>query len=64
MKGVEKKTSAEEFYSRADSNRTRGRHLRVKKRRVGTTLRQGSFTQRVVNANNGLSGAVETAETV
>ena len=38
--------------------------LSVKKRRVKTVVRQGTFTQRVVNAWNGLPGKVVAAETV
>ena len=38
--------------------------MRVKKRRVKTGVRQGTFTQRVVNAWNGLLGKVVPAETV
>ena len=56
--------SEEELFSRVDSDRTRGHSLRVKKRRVKTVVRQGTFTQRVVNAWNGLPGKVVTAETV
>ena len=37
--------------------------MRVKKRRVKTVARQGIFTQRVVNARNGLPGKVVAAET-
>ena len=51
-------------YSRVDSERTRSHSLRVKKRRVKTVVRQGTFTQRVVNAWNGLAGKVVAAETV
>ena len=50
-------------YSRVDSDRTRGRSLRVKKRRV-KMVGQGTFTQRVVNAWNGLPGKVVAAETL
>ena len=57
MKGVDK-IGAEEFFSRTDSVRTRGHSLRVK-----TALRQGYFSQRVVNAWNGLTGKVVAAET-
>ena len=53
-----------ELFSRVDSDRTRGRSLRVKKRRVKTVVSLGSFTQRVVNAWNGLPGKVVAAETV
>ena len=38
--------------------------MRVKKRRVKTVVRQGTFTQRVVNACNGLPGKVLGAEKV
>ena len=38
--------------------------LRGKKRRVTTVVRQGPFTQRVVNASNGLPGKAVAAETV
>ena len=38
--------------------------LRVKKMRVRTILRYGSFTQRVVKAWNGLPGKVVAAERV
>ena len=38
--------------------------MRVKKRRVKTVVRQGTFTQRGVNAWNGLPGKVAAAETV
>ena len=55
---------AEELFSRVDSDRTRGHSLRVKKRRVKMVVRQGSFTQRVVNAWNGLPGKVVAAEKV
>ncbi len=44
MKGVDK-ISADELFNRVDSDRTRGHSLRVKKRRVKTVVRQGSFTQ-------------------
>ena len=52
---------AEEVFSRIDSDRTRGHHLRLKKRRVKMVVRQGTFTQRVVNAWNGLPGKVVAA---
>ena len=52
------------YYSRVDSDRTRSHFLRVKKRRVKTVVRQGTFTQRVVNAWNGLPGEVVAAEKV
>ena len=51
-------------YSTVDSDRTRGHSLRVKKRRVKTVARHGTFTQRVVNAWNGLPGKVVAVETV
>ena len=41
-----------------------GHSLRVKRRRVKTVVRQGTFTQRAVNAWNGLPGRVVAAETV
>ena len=63
MKGIDK-ISADELFNRVDSDRTRGHSLRVKKRRVKTVVRQGTFTQRVVNAWNGLPGKVVAAETV
>ena len=44
MKGVDK-ISADELFSRVHSDRTRGRSLRVKKIRVKTVVRQGTFTQ-------------------
>ena len=49
MKGIDK-ISADELFNRVDSDRTRGHSLRVKKRRVKMVVRQGTFTQRVVNA--------------
>ena len=36
----------------------------MKTRRVKTVVREGTFTQRVVNAWNGLPGKVVAAETV
>ena len=63
MKGRDK-TSADELFNRVDGDRTRGRSLRVKKRRVKTVVRQGTSTQRVVNARNGLPGKVVAAEKV
>ena len=63
MKG-EDKISAEELFNRVDSDWTRGHSLRVKKRRVKMVARQGTFTQRVVNAWNGLPGKVVSAEKV
>ena len=69
MKGIDK-ISADELFSRTDCDRTRGHSLRVKKRRVKTVVkkrrdkmvvRQGTFTQRVVNARNGLPGKVVAA---
>ena len=56
--------SAEALFSRVDSDSTRGHSLRVKKRRVNTVVRQGTFTQRVVNTWNGFRGKVVAAETV
>ena len=50
-------------YSKVDSDRTRGHSLRVKKSRVKTVERQGTFTQRVVNEWNGLPEKVVAAET-
>ena len=44
MKGIDK-ISTEELFNRVDSDRTRSHSLRVKKRRVKTVVRQGSFTQ-------------------
>ena len=38
MKGIDK-ISAEELFSRADGDRTRGHSLRLKKRRVKTAVR-------------------------
>ena len=58
------KIRADELFNRVDSDRTRGHSLRVKKRRVKTVVRQGTFTQRVVHAWNGLPGKVVAAETV
>ena len=63
MKGINK-ISADELFNRVDIDRTRGHSLRVKERRVKMVERQGSFTQRVVNAWNGLPGKVVAAETV
>ena len=63
MKGKDK-IGADELFSRVDSDRTRGHSLRVKKRRVKMVVRSGSFTQRVVNAWNGLPGKVVAAEKV
>ena len=63
MKGRDK-ISADELFNRVDSDRTRGHNLRVKKRRVKTVARQGTFTQKVVNAWNGLPGKVVAAEKV
>ena len=56
MKGKDK-ISANELFNRVDSDRTRGHSLRVK-----SVVRQGSFTQRVVNAWNSLPGKVVAAE--
>ena len=44
-------------------DRTRGHSLRIYKRRVKRVVRQGTFTQRVVNAWNGLPGKEVAAET-
>ena len=63
MKGIDK-ISVDELFNIVDSDRTRGHSLRVKKRRVKTVARQGTFTQRVVNALNGLPGKVVAAEKV
>ena len=38
--------------------------MRVKKRGVKMVVREGTFTQREVNARNGLPGKVVAAETV
>ena len=46
------------------NNRTRGHSLRVKKSGVKMVVRQGSFTQREVNAWNGLPGKVVAAEKI
>ena len=62
MKGRDK-ISADELFSRVDIDRTMGHSLRVMKRRVKTVARQETFTQRVVNAWNGLPGKVVAAET-
>ena len=62
MKGIDN-ISADELFNRVDSDGTRGHSLRAKKRRVKLVARQGSFTQRVVNAWNGLPGKVVAAET-
>ena len=63
MKGIDK-ISVDELLNRVDSDRTRGHSLRLKKRKVKTVVRQGTFTQRVVNAWNGLPGKVVGAEKV
>ena len=63
MKGIDK-INADAFFSRRDSDKTRVNSLRLKKRRVKTVVRQGSFAQRVVNAWNGLPGKVAAAKTV
>ena len=63
MKGIDK-ISVDELFNRVDSDRTRGHSLRLKKRRVMTVARQGTFTQRVVNPWNGLPGKVMAAEKV
>ena len=62
MKGIDK-ISANELLNRVDSDRTRAHGLRVKKRRVKMVVREGTFTQRVVNTWNGLPGKVVAAET-
>ena len=48
------KIGAVEVLSRVNTVMTRGHNLRVKNMRVRTVLRQGPFSQRVVNAWNGL----------
>ena len=63
MKGVDK-LSEDELFNRVDSDRTRGHSLRVKKRGIKMAAKKGTFTQRVVNAWNGLPGKVVAAETV
>ena len=63
IRGIDK-ISAEELFNSVDGDRTRGHSLRVNKRRVKTVVKQGTFTQRVVNAWNGLPGKVVAAETV
>ena len=62
MKGRDK-ISEDELFNRVDSDLTRGHSLRVNKRRVKMVVRQGTFTQRVINAWNGLSGKAVAAET-
>ena len=52
------------IYKISAEDRTRGHNLRVKKRRIKTRVRPGTFTQRVINAWNGLPGKVVAAETV
>ena len=42
MKGRDK-ISADELFSRVDSDRTRGHSLRVNRRRVKTVVRNGNF---------------------
>ena len=44
MKVIDK-IGAEELFSKVDSDRTRGHSLRVKKGRVKTAVRQGTFAQ-------------------
>ena len=61
MKGIGK--SADELFRRVDSDRSRNHSLRVKNRRVKMVVRQVSFTQRGVNAWNGLPGKIMAAET-
>ncbi len=63
MKGRDK-ISAEELFNKVDKDRTGGHSVRVKKRRVKMVAGQGTLTQRVVNAWNGLPGKVVAAETV
>ena len=63
IKGVDKIVVVQHF-STTDGVRTRDHRLRVKKTRVRTVLRQGSFSRRVVNAWNGLPGKVVTVEGV
>ena len=63
MKGKDK-ISEDELFNRVDSDRTRDHSLRVKERRVKTVVRQGTFTQRVVNSWNVLPGKVVAAEKV
>ena len=63
MKG-RAKISEDELFNRVDSDRTSGHSLRLKKnKRVKMVVRQGTFTQRGVNAWNGLPGKVVAAET-
>ena len=62
MKGRDK-ISEDELFNRVGSDRTRGHSLRVKKRRVKMVARQGTFTQRAVNAWNGLPVRGVAAET-
>ena len=62
MKGRDK-ISEDELFNRVDSDRIRGHSLRVKKRRVKMVARQGTFTQRAVNAWNGLPVRGVAAET-
>ena len=62
MKGKDK-ISADELFSRVDSDRTWGHNLRVKKI-VKMVVRQVTFTQRVVNAWNNLPEKVVASEKV
>ena len=63
MKGVDK-IGAVGGFSRVDSVRIRCHRLMVKKMRVKTVLRQGSFSQRGVNVWNCLPGKLVAAEGV
>ena len=63
MKGRDK-ISAEELFSRVDSDRTRCHSLRVNKRRVKMVVREGSFSRRVVDVWDGLPGKGVAVETV
>ena len=62
MKG-RAKISEDELFNRVDRDRTSGHSLRLKNKRVKMVVRQGTFTQRGVNAWNGLPGKVVAAET-
>ena len=64
MKGRDKISEDELLFNSVDRERTSGHCLRVKKGRVKTVVRKGSFTQRGVIAWNGLPGKVVAAETV
>ena len=63
MKSIDK-IRADELFNRVDSDSTMGHSLRLKKRRVKTVARQGTFTSRVVDAWNGLPGMLVAAEKV